>query len=346
MPVALAELELVLPAWELDMNRHMVTHLAEAVRRHGPCWGWSMFGFERLWGRLTKWMTQTSHPEATMVNAWKAFITCCVARPERATELHSTSDEEPHAGLEAIPFHYRPTTFDRQTYKLQLPAFMYNTAGTPITLSDFYGEKCFGRGQHKDRYNRRAEFHLLYCKFPGLCKAFDCSSTALCTCLDYRELWDKFLHDTCRSVPSNAQLPVALDAWKVWGQHAGLSVQQQELCLGPELSVHVFDRATVGNARLACTRVEKSRFACDSVVLTKSNGKYWAGRVNAFLSHAPPGWEDCHLPEEANVAEVDCSADEPQLQASAVDCLSAWAAQWSSVTFEMTLLAISGQWRG
>ena len=31
MPIALAELELVLTAWELDMNRHMVTHLAEAV---------------------------------------------------------------------------------------------------------------------------------------------------------------------------------------------------------------------------------------------------------------------------------------------------------------------------
>ena len=48
---------------------------------------------------------------------------------------------------------------------------------------------------------------------------------------------------------------------------------------------------------------------CSSVVLTKSNGKYWAGRVNAFLSHAPPGWEDCHLSEEANVAEVDWFAD-------------------------------------
>ncbi len=38
MPIALAELELVLPGWELDMNRPMVTHLAEAVRHHGP-WG-------------------------------------------------------------------------------------------------------------------------------------------------------------------------------------------------------------------------------------------------------------------------------------------------------------------
>ena len=32
VPVALAELELVLPAWELDMNRHLVTHL---VRQYG-----------------------------------------------------------------------------------------------------------------------------------------------------------------------------------------------------------------------------------------------------------------------------------------------------------------------
>jgi len=73
--------------------------------------------------------------------------------------------------------------------------------------------------------------------------------------------------------------------------------------------VHVFDHATVGNTRLACTRIEKSKFAGDSVVLTKSNGKYWAGRMNAILSHAPPGWEDCHLSEETNVAEVDWFAD-------------------------------------
>ena len=91
------------------MNRHMVTHSAEAVRRHGPRWGWSRFGLERLWGRLIKWMTQTSHPEATMVSAWKALITCCVARPERATELHSTSDETPASpGLASLllPFSY------------------------------------------------------------------------------------------------------------------------------------------------------------------------------------------------------------------------------------------------
>lgn len=36
IPVIMARLEEVLPAWELDMNRHMMVHLVESIRRHGP----------------------------------------------------------------------------------------------------------------------------------------------------------------------------------------------------------------------------------------------------------------------------------------------------------------------
>ena len=82
MPELLAELERVLPAWELDINRHMMLHLVQNIRQNGPCWTWSMFGFERLWGRLTKWMLQTSHPEATMINAFKAFKTASRVCPD------------------------------------------------------------------------------------------------------------------------------------------------------------------------------------------------------------------------------------------------------------------------
>ena len=114
VPQVLADLELLLPAWELDMKRHMILHLAESVRQHGPCWAWSMFGFERPWGRLTRWMTQTSHPEATMINSWKAFITCCIADPAKAEALHEASDSRSHAAAAAgaLPFHYLPHTFD------------------------------------------------------------------------------------------------------------------------------------------------------------------------------------------------------------------------------------------
>ncbi len=73
----------------------------------------------------------------------------------------------------------------------------------------------------------------------------------------------------------------------------------------PACSVRMFDLATVCNATLACTRIERSKFAGDSLVLSKSNGKYWAGQMNTLLSYAPPGWEGCHPSEEAIVAEVD-----------------------------------------
>ncbi len=35
-----------------------------------------------------------------------------------------------------------------------------------------------------------------------------------------------------------------------------------------------------------------------------SSGQYWAGRVTAFLCHDPPGWQDCHPENQANIAEV------------------------------------------
>ncbi len=138
-------------------------------------------------------------------------------------------------------------------------------------------------------------------------------------------------------------MPAAVDAWRIWGQHAGLSLQQQELRLGPERPVCVFARATIGNATLACTRVEKSKFALDSVVLTKSNGKYWAGRVDAFLSHTPPGWEDCHPSEEASVAEVDWYADAVPTAGISNGLSVCLGCPVFRETLRMTVLAIYGQ---
>ena len=41
-----------------------------------------MFGIERLWHQLVGWMSQKSHPEATMMNTFKAFKTVTTAAPE------------------------------------------------------------------------------------------------------------------------------------------------------------------------------------------------------------------------------------------------------------------------
>lgn len=225
MAVVLTKLETVLPAWELDMNRHMMLHMAHSIRRHGPCWCWSMFGFERMWGRLTRWMTQTSHPEATMVNSWKAFVTCCQALPDRAAELEDLTNPRASAQSAATLFHYLPETFDRTTYQLELPTFLQPNASTRITMYDaLKGRQRFGSRLHKDWHRRRPELHLFYLKFPKLCKSCDCTNQSNCTCLDYAQLWDRFLQHYLQggySQPTKDQLPVALDDWATWAENQG-----------------------------------------------------------------------------------------------------------------------------
>ena len=49
--VALADMEIHFPAWELDLNRHMVRHIAEAILRNGPSWVLTTFASERFWKR-------------------------------------------------------------------------------------------------------------------------------------------------------------------------------------------------------------------------------------------------------------------------------------------------------
>ena len=84
IPIVLTQLQILLPAWELNMNRHTLLHLkgyGVAIR----CWTWPIFGMERLWKHLTDWMTQKSHPEGTMLNAHNAFKSACIALQEVST---------------------------------------------------------------------------------------------------------------------------------------------------------------------------------------------------------------------------------------------------------------------
>jgi hypothetical protein len=69
----LADMELYFPAWDLDINRHMVMHVVQSLGLTGPAWCLSMFPFERLWKRLIGWMTQYVHPEKTMINTYRAL---------------------------------------------------------------------------------------------------------------------------------------------------------------------------------------------------------------------------------------------------------------------------------
>ena len=299
----LAELEELLPAWELDMNRHKMIHLVKAVRTNGPCWAWAMFGFERFWKHLTDWMTQTSHPEATMFNAHFAFKATCLSLPEmEAKSLLSDRDDallEGHGCAAPNLFYHKLCTFDRLTNELILPEFLQaQPASVKITMSDSSGIKCFGVGQHPDNFDWRAELHSFYCQFPEWC--------AQCSCCDksYDELWSKFLVDTSTTKPTRAQLPNALKQWHAWAnQQPDLCEHAQRLCYGPRCQVTVYDRAQIGGASFSAMTTEGKKHSRNSVVLMKDNDVYWAGRVRFFLAHTPPGY-DVDEVEEASIAHV------------------------------------------
>lgn len=69
----LAEMELMFPAWDLDINRHMVLHIAQHLQSTGPCWAINMLPFERLWKTLISWLKQTRYPETTMMFNFNSF---------------------------------------------------------------------------------------------------------------------------------------------------------------------------------------------------------------------------------------------------------------------------------
>jgi len=155
--------------------------------------------------------------------------------------------------------------------------------------------------------------------------------------------WDKFLRNTGRCIPNKAQSPAALDAWRVWEQCAGLSLQQQELCLDPERSVRMFDLATIGNATLSCTRVERSKLAGDGVVLIEAMRSTGLDRwIHFYHMHHLVG-RTATLLRRHMLLRWNGMQMQFQLQASAMACQSAWGAQCSRDTDEMTILAISGQ---
>ena len=212
VPTVLAELATVLPAWELDINRHSTVHLVQSIRWNGPYWAWSMFGFERFWKHLTDWMSQTSHPEATMFNAHHAFKAACLALTTvEAQEL--LDDDEGEAADTQSPlqlFYHHLHTFDRGTNELILPHFLQAHEGIHIELKDSPGTRLFGHSQRPDPNSWQAELHLFYLQCTELCQACEC-------CPKYDELWNSFVQAEVSGHVTKHRLPELLSRWYRWG---------------------------------------------------------------------------------------------------------------------------------
>ena len=75
------------------------------------------------------------------------------------------------------------------------------------------------------------------------------------------------------------------------------------------------------------------------------NTEEYVDAMTVLLSYAPPGWEDCHLSAEADIAEVDWFAEE--VPAAGIDegLSTSCTALCSKGSSKMIPLATFGCWR-
>ena len=67
------QMEEVLPVCESGVLRHLLIHIAERVQVAGPPWVHAMWPWERMWGRLVKWVHQGKNPAASIMNTYLTY---------------------------------------------------------------------------------------------------------------------------------------------------------------------------------------------------------------------------------------------------------------------------------
>jgi len=119
---ALAAMEAAFPAWELNLNRHSILHIAEACMVTGPTPTFTTFFFERLWGRLGRWLMQKVHPEATMMTSYKTYMGIA----HWAATSGNTGEKSPFSATQFLQKDAK--TLERQSDTVLLPGFL-DTSG-------------------------------------------------------------------------------------------------------------------------------------------------------------------------------------------------------------------------
>ena len=251
---SLAEMELHFPAWELDINRHMVLHLVESIKARGPPWATSMWGYERFWNRLTQWKSQNNQPEAVMMNTFKAFKTALKV-----------------CGASQI------RTFDRPTGEVLMPAYVHaHITGGEVHAE--FSDPLPARWLHQPKAKQesaRAEFHMLHLR----------------THEHYKQLWDMYIHSVDRN-PDNIklkQMDGLLDGWLAWGLRMQLDASDMALCRGPHPRFFPYDRATINGQKFVSNRLQKSTYRNDVVMLKSAGMGTEVGLVKAFITTPAAG---------------------------------------------------------
>jgi hypothetical protein len=266
----LARMEIEFPAWELDINRHMVLHLAERINTHGPPWSSSMWSYERLWNRLCQWKSQDLQPEAVMVNTYKAFKSAC--------KVKGSSDIK---------------TFDRPTDEVLIPAYVHahlTDGEVHADLSDGHPPMRLEQKRAKEGH-ARAEFHMFHLR----------------THQRYRDLWiDFIMHEEgkdYKKLQLKDMLPL-LDRWQAWGLRTNLMPEDMALCGGPHHQYFPYDRATINGQQFVVSQLQNTAYRNDIVMMETTGRGTEVGRVKYFLKLPAAGTALAARLEEEQMLQV------------------------------------------
>lgn len=284
----LADLEAYLPAYELNINRHMMQHLVPAIWEWGPPWVWSAFGFERLWGRMCEWLMNKTYPEASIHLGVRAL---------QISLRYLASLADPSG----VSYRYQVVSFDRETNATVLPGYLESSFHESVIMSDGGKIKSVvptaGRPIKRDLEGVWVELHQFYLRWPEKCKSCECEEDSACSCPDYLALWLEYVNQdrkgrriTNAGSMSRSDIAKLLPGWYAWSQAQHKMPQQQQVCRGPNTAVELFDRCALGSVTLAGSKQEEKPKAKNSIVaIQKAGGGYDAGRVRRFFRHIPPG---------------------------------------------------------
>lgn len=275
--IALTQMELHFPAWELDinLNRHMIIHLPEQIVSRGPPWAWSMWAYERFWTRMIQWKTQDRIPAATMVNSYKVFKTAHAA-------LVQNGEKNAHW-----------MAFDRQTDEVLLPAYVREQEQVAYELSD--PQQVLYLGMPKAKQLRlEEELHALHLRI----------STK------YKELWVDYVTSLGKDASSLkvTQAGKLIGGWKGWGDKQGLSQEDRLFTWGPHPEVRLYDRADIDSSHFVVTDHQNGVYKNDIVMMRTTGRADEFGCVVAFIEHPPAGHHFAHTAEDLDAGRFERAA--------------------------------------
>jgi hypothetical protein len=299
----LAELEWVLPSAELDINRHMMLHLVDAMLLHGPLWAFSMFRDERFWKELTDMCANPARPAASILRKWRANMVAFRA-------IQST----PEGVGQNVPLAFTVTEADDGG--LLFPRYE-DFERLSVSVGPFYGSRVLG-WKEKSGYPYTLEVHDLLVKNPDLVRSCPHRGSPsepclLRQCSEYRydKLWQKFVEYKVAGAgdSSGGATRVSRNTRKDWLREWPYWARQKYppevalLCDGPSGRLHLSYTAQVGMAKLKSFESCQTQQTKPCIIMVHHDGVQTFGRVEAFGKFLPPGaaavagespW-DCHI---------------------------------------------------